>query len=78
MFLVIDDLALELFDHPIFVPIPPNVLKGPGDAALRKFTLKVLNALMKLPFYTWTHHPRNVVIDGFYVRHSSVYPSFST
>ena len=77
LFLVIDDLALELGDHPIHVPIPDEVLDG-GDEELRKFTFEVLERFMTLPYFTWTHKPTSVVIDGFMMRHIYVYPSFST
>lgn len=76
--LVIDDLALELPDHPIHIPIPAQVLQSRGDAEMRKFTLGVLKTLMKLPYFTWTHKADGIVIDGFTVRHNKVYPSFST
>jgi hypothetical protein len=77
MFLVIDDLALELPDNPMYIPIPAKVIKS-GDAGMRKFTLSVYRNLMKLPYFTWTHDPSQLVIDGFMVRHKKVYPSIST
>jgi hypothetical protein len=77
MFLVIDDLCSELQDHPIHVPIPAQVLNR-GDAEMRNFTLNVFRALMKLPFFTWTHSPDAIVIDGFSVRHKNIDPSISS
>lgn len=77
MFLVIDDLALELREHPIDVPIPANVLSD-GEDVLRKWTKRVYKRLMKLPYYKWTHNVNNIIIDGFIVRHKKIYPSIST
>jgi len=80
--LVVDDLAFELPQHPIYVPIPQNVLAGEGyasiDEALARFTLRVYKDFMKLPYFTWFHDARNIVIDGFSVRHDKIYPSIST
>ena len=78
MYLVIDDLSFELVENPIHIPIPSNLLMRKDDHLLKKFTLKVLKDLMKLPYFTWMHSVDDVVIDGFTVRHSRVYPSFST
>ncbi len=46
--------------------------------ALDKFTMAVLRDLMRLPYFTWTHHIDSVKIDGFTLRHKNLYPSFST
>jgi hypothetical protein len=78
MYLVIDDLSIQLVENPIHIPIPMDLLMTKDDRLLKKFTLEVLKDLMKLPYFTWTHSVDDVVIDGFTVRHSRVYPSFST
>ena len=49
-YLVIDDLAFELHEHPIYVPIPGNIKT---EKEMNKFTKKVLTKLMKLDFYKW-------------------------
>jgi hypothetical protein len=79
MFMVFDDLALELGDNPIIIPIPPHVLEGGDtDKKMRAFTTFALKHLMRLPFFTWTHHIKDVIIDGFMVRQNKIYPEFST
>jgi hypothetical protein len=79
MFLVLDDLAPELRDHPIHVPIPEHVPRT--EQGMKKFTLSVFRDFMKLKHFRWTHHPNNIVVDGadgFMVRHNLVFPSLST
>ncbi len=76
LFLVLDDLAMELPGHPIHVPIPPAALAD--EAALKSFTMQVLRDLMRLPYFQWTQPVENVVVDGFSLLHKNVYPSFST
>ena len=74
-YLVIDDLALELHDHPIYVPIPNNLKT---EKQLDKFVINVLKKLMKLDFYNWYHKINDVVINGYYTRNNNIYPEFST
>lgn len=78
-YLVVDDLAPELMDRPIYVSIPAAVFKKTaGDAALCAFTMGVLRDLMKLRYYSWMHDANDVSIDGFAVSHAHIYPAFST
>ena len=81
-YLVLDDLAFELTRYPIHVPIPPEIFVNKKmdqiEASLRRFTLKVYHDFMKLPYFTWYHDVRHIVIDGFHVRWDKVYPSIST
>lgn len=74
-YLVIDDLAFELHEHPIYVPIPDNIKE---DILLNKFVINVLKKLMKLDFYNWYHEIDDVIIDGYYTRNNNIYPEFST
>lgn len=74
-YLVIDDLAFELHEHPIYIPIPSNIKT---EKEMNKFTKKVLTKLMKLDFYRWYHNIKDIIIDGYYVRNNNVYPNFST
>lgn len=74
-FLVVDDLALELHEHPIHVPIPKSVKT---EKQMREFTKKVYADFMKLPYFSWYHGIGDVVVDGFTVRHHLVYPGIST
>lgn len=75
-YLVIDDLALELQERPIFVPIPDAALKD--DKSMTKFTLSTLKQLMKLSMWTWFHRLEDVTINGYMVRMHNIYPNFST
>ena len=74
-YLVIDDLAFELHEHPIYVPIPKTIKT---EKQMDKFTIKVLKKLMKLDFYKWYHNVKDIVIDGYYTRNNKIYPNFST
>ena len=64
-YLVIDDLAFELHEYPIYVPIPKTIKT---EKQMNKFTINVLKKLMKLDFYKWYHNIKDVVIDGYYTR----------
>ena len=74
-YLVIDDLAIELHEHPIYIPIP---ITCKTEKQMNSFTMKVLTKLMKLDFYKWYHTRKDIVIDGYYTRNNNVYPNFST
>lgn len=78
MYLVVDDLAIELKQYPIHIPIPNTILENNDDELLRMFTIDVIKNLMSLNYFTWTHHIEDVIIDSFDVRHDKIYPSFST
>ena len=58
-YLVVDDLAFELHEHPIYIPIPNNIKE---EKQLNKFVMKVLKKLMKLDFYKWYHKINDVKI----------------
>jgi hypothetical protein len=77
-YLVIDDLAVELHERPIYVPIPEDILKQEDIGALKRFTRSVLKKLMKLDFYTWYHSIGDVVVESFFVRNNNMYPVIST
>lgn len=77
MYLVVDDIAFELIDHPIYVPIPPKILEE-KDEALVRFTHRVYKDFMKLPYFTWYHTSKDIKVDGFSVRHDKIYPLIST
>ena len=74
-YLVIDDLAIELHEHPIYVPIPNEIIT---EKELNKYVIKILKKLMKLDFYNWYHKINDVVINGYYTRNNNIYPEFST
>ena len=74
-YLVVDDLAFELHEHPIYIPIPNNIKE---EKQLNKFVMKVLKKLMKLDFYNWYHKINDIKIDGYYTRNNNIYPEFST
>lgn len=74
-YLVIDDLAIELHEHPIYVPVPNNIKT---ENQMNKFVIKILKKLMKLNFYNWYHNITDIKIDGYYVRNKNIYPEFST
>ena len=62
LFLVLDDLALELHDHPIHVPIPATLPRT--DAAMKRFTLQVYRDFMRLKHFSWTHGIADVIVDS--------------
>ena len=73
--MVLDDLAFELHDHPIFVPIPESIQT---TKQMDKFVVKTYAAFMKLDCFDWYHRASDIVVDGYTVRHKYVYPSIST
>jgi hypothetical protein len=72
--LVLDDLAMELHQRPVYVPIPATVRT---EEDMEKFTRKVFKDFMRLPYYNWYHSMSDVVIDGFMTRGTLVFPDIS-
>lgn len=75
-FLVIDDLAIELHEKPVYIPIPEEVFLS--EDMLKEFTMKTYVALMTLPYWKWYHSPEDIAIGGFYTRNNCIYPEIST
>ncbi len=73
--LVLDDLALELHQHPIHVPIPDHVK---SEEELKKFAISVYNDFMQLGYFSWYHAINEITINSFTVRSNCVYPNIST
>lgn len=75
-YVVFDDLALSLQVYPIIVPLPSDIRLT--EESLKRFVMSTLKDLMKLKQLEWYHSYRDVVYNGFQLRHDKIYPDFST
>ena len=73
--LVLDDLAFELHEHPIFVPIPESIRT---TAQMNKFVITTYTEFMKLKCFKWYHKSEDIVVNDYMVRNNYIYPWIST